>query len=120
MRFTQLSLVVLCAAAVAAGACKKAEPKPTVQDVQPALQQEAQKLKADGEKVPDVGVKSTWTIAGVDVVPQAGNEAQPFAGTIRIKIESETHALEGPQTQTLEKKFNYVYDTAQKKWLFKM
>jgi hypothetical protein len=70
--------------------------------------------------VPDVGVKATWNIAGIDVVEDPGNVAQPFKGTIRFKIESATHALEGPATQAFEKRFDYVDDAALKKWLFKM
>ncbi len=113
-------VLMLTAAVVCASACSKPEPKLTRQDVLPLLQQEAQKLKADGEKVPDVGVKATWTIAAVEVAEQAGNAAQPFVGSVRFKIESATHALEGPSTQAFEKKFDYVYDAGQKKWLFKM
>ncbi len=113
-------VVLALATAMAAGACSKPEPKLTRQDVLPLLQQEAKKMKADGEKVPDAGVKATWTIVAVDVVEQPGNAAQPFSGSVRIKIESATHALEGPSTQAFEKKFDYVYDAAQKKWLFKM
>jgi hypothetical protein len=114
------SRVGFVVAALAASACGKAEPKLTREVVLPALQAEAQKLKAEGENVPDVGVKPTWTIAGVEVREQVGNEAQPFAGSIRFRIESQTHAIDGPATEAFEKKFDYVYDAAQKKWLFRM
>lgn len=116
----RIAVLALATAALWSGACSKPEPKLTRQDVLPLLQQEAQKMKADGEKVPDVGVKATWTIAAVEVVEQPGNAAQPFSGSVRFKIESSTHALEGPSTQSFEKKFDYVYDAAQKKWLFRM
>jgi uncharacterized low-complexity protein len=111
------SAVVLALAAVG---CTKSEPKATREQVLPLLQQEAARVKAEGEAVPDVGVKASWTIAAVDVQEQPGNDAQPFKGTIRIRIESATHALEGPATQAFEKKFDYVYDAVQKKWLFRL
>lgn len=110
---------VLAALALLALACKVGEPKPTRESVTPALQQEAQKLKTDGESMPDLGVKATWNVMAVEVKEQAGNAAQPFAGTIRFKIESSTHALEGPATQSFEKKFEYVYDAASKQWRFR-
>jgi hypothetical protein len=111
------SLAILAAGALS---CSPAQPKVTRADALALLQQEAQKMKADGEKVPDVGVKATWNIAGVDVVEEPGNAAQPFRGTIRFRIESATHAIDGPATQSFEKRFDYVYDAAQKRWLFKM
>ena len=101
-------------------ACSTSEPKATRADTLALLQQEAQRMKADGEKMPDVGVKATWIIAAVDVVEDPANTSQPFKGTIRFKIESATHALDGPPTQSFEKKFDYVYDAGLKKWLFKM
>lgn len=111
-----------CAVAVcvAAAGCARSEPKATREQVAPLLQQEAERMKAEGESVPDVGVKATWTIAAVEVHEQSGNDAQPFKGTIRMRIESATHALEGPSTQSFEKKFDYVYDAVQKKWMFRL
>lgn len=114
------AVLLVLAVALAVLGCAKAEPKATREQVLPLLQQEAARMKADGEAVPDVGVKATWTIAGVDVAEQAGDEARPFKGTIRFRIESSTHALEGPATQSFERKFDYVYDAAQKKWVFKL
>ena len=105
--------------ALLASACGIGEPKLTRESVAPALQQEAQKLKTDGESMPDLGVKATWNIVGVDIKEQPGNAAQPFAGTIRFKIESSTHALEGPATESFEKTFQYVYDAASKQWRFR-
>jgi hypothetical protein len=109
----------LAALALLASACGAAQPKLTRDSITPALQQEAQKLKADGESMPDLGVKATWNIVAVDVKEQPGNAAQPFSGTIRFKIEASTHALEGPETQSFEKKFEYVYDAAAKQWRFR-
>ncbi len=105
--------------ALLASACGIGGPKLTRESITPSLQQEAQKLKTEGESMPDLGVKATWNIVGVDVKEQPGNAAQPFAGTIRFKIESSTHALDGPATQSFEKKFEYVYDAASKQWRFR-
>jgi hypothetical protein len=88
------------------------------------LQKEAETMKAAAEK-PDpkfapLGVKSTWTVAAVEVQEQAGNKSQPFRGTIRFRIESEMKEFDGtPLKQTLDKKFDYVYDVAAKKWQLK-
>ena len=83
------------------------------------LQQEAQSLKADGEKVnPDLGVKTTWNIEGVDVREQPKDESRPWAGTIRFKIQSQMREVDGTKlTNEFEKRFDYVYSTALKKWI---
>lgn len=109
-----------CAVSLLALACgPKGEPKPTAADVKPALQQEAAKMKADGEKMPDVvGVKATWTIVSVDVAEQPGNESKPFKGTVKFKIESSAKPLEGQAPQSFEKKFDYVWSSVTKQWQF--
>ena len=83
------------------------------------LQQEAQSLKADGEKVnPDLGVKTTWNIEGVDVREQPNDENRPWAGTIRFKIQSQMREVDGTKlTNEFEKRFDYAYSTALKKWI---
>ena len=106
------------ACVLALAACTKPEPKLTKADVAPSLDIEAAKMKADGEKMPDVGVKATWNIVAVDVVEQPDNAARPFRGRVRFKIDSSAHALEGQAPQSFEKSFDYVYDATQKKWLF--
>lgn len=104
---------------LALGCGPKAPPKPTVADVKPALQQEAARLKADGEKMPDgLGVKATWTLVSVDVTEQPGNESKPFKGVVKFKIESSAKALEGQTPQVFEKKFDFVYTTTLNKWQF--
>jgi hypothetical protein len=106
-------LVVAC---VACG--PKPEPKLTRDEAKAALQQEAMRMKAEGEKMPDVGVKATWTVTAVDVTERPGNDAKPWKGTVRFKIESSAHALGDAAPQAFDKSFDYVYDAAQKKWLF--
>jgi hypothetical protein len=96
------------------------KPRHTKESVLPALQKEAESMKADGEKMPaDLGVKATWHIEGVDVREQAGNDRQPFAGTIRYRIESRTTDFDGPKSQSFQKKFNYVFDATTAKWQMK-
>jgi hypothetical protein len=108
-----------CGLTLAVVACgPKPAPKPTRDQVLPSLRQEAARMKADGEKMPDVGVRATWTIVAVDVQEQPANDARPFKGTVRFKIESSAQALGAQSPQSFEKKFDYVYDAAQKKWLF--
>jgi hypothetical protein len=110
-----------CFAALALlmAACHKPEPKLTRDDVTAGLQQEANKMKADGENMPDVGVKATWNIVAVDIKEQPDNPGHPFTGTVRFKIDSSAHALEGSAAQSFEKKFEYEYDAASKRWRFK-
>jgi hypothetical protein len=116
MRTSFLSVVF--GLTLAAAACAKPEPKITRDQVLPSLQQEAARMKADGENMPDVGVKAIWTIVAVEAHEQPGNDAKPFKGTLRFKIESSARALGGQPPESFEKKFDYVYDAAQKKWLF--
>ncbi len=110
-----------CFAAVALlmAACHAPEAKPTRDDVSAGLQQEAKKMKADGENMPAVGVKATWNIVAVDIREQPDKPAHPFAGTVRFRIESSARALQGSAPQSFEKKFEYEYDAASKRWLFR-
>ena len=87
--------------------------------VLPLLQQEAQSLKTDGEKPqPELGVKATWVVEGVDLREQPTNESQPWAGTIRFKITSEMREVDGsPATTHFDKRFEYVWSTATNRWL---
>lgn len=87
--------------------------------VLPLLQQEAESLKRDGEKVdPKLGVRSTWNIEAVEVAEQPGNADNPWKGTIRFKIESRMQEVDGTTlTQNFEKRFEYVYSAALKRWI---
>jgi ABC-type oligopeptide transport system substrate-binding subunit len=101
-------------------ACGPGKPQPPKREtVLPLLQREAESLKADGEKVnPDLGVKTTWTIAAVEANPRANDEAQPWAGTIRFKIESQMREVDGSVLrQEFEKRFDYVYSMTLNKWI---
>jgi hypothetical protein len=83
------------------------------------LRQEAQGLKQDGEKVnPTLGVSATWNIESVEVKEQAGNETQPWTGTVRFRIESKMKEVDGSAvTQQFEKRFDYVYNTTLNRWI---
>jgi len=85
------------------------------------LQQEADSLKAGGEKLdPVLRVKATWTVAGIDISERNDPEA-PWAGTIRFKIKSETKDTDGKvETDEFEKRFDYIYTMSVNRWIFQM
>jgi len=114
------ALALGIAVAMVGGVGCSLKPKgPSREMVLPLLQQEANSLKADGEKAnPELGVKATWAIQGVEVREQAGNEAQPWAGTIRFNITSEMRDVDGtPLVQRFDKRFEYVWSTAMNRWI---
>lgn len=113
------SLVCIPLILLALAGCKTKLGGPSREALLALLQQEAQSLKTDGEKVsPDLGVKSTWIIEGVDVREQPNNPDQPWAGTIRFKIESRMREVDGSDvTQQFEKRFEYVYSDTLKRWI---
>jgi hypothetical protein len=113
-RLVRISLILLVL-----GGCKAKLTGPSKEALQALLQQEAQSLKTDGEKInPELGVKSTWTIQSVDVREQPNNPDQPWAGTIKFKIESRIRDVDGTDsTQQFEKRFEYVYNETLKRWI---
>jgi hypothetical protein len=113
---------VLPGAAVLIAACSVGKPGASQREaVLAPLQQLAQGLKQDGEKMslnPSLGVKSIWNIESVEVHEQPGNESQPWTGTIRFRIETKTREVDGSlSTQQFEKRFDYVYSPAIKGWI---
>jgi hypothetical protein len=90
--------------------------------VTPLLQQEANGLKRDGEKLdPVLGVKATWTIEKIDVTERPGDPDRPWAGTIRFKIRSETKDTDGAVVvDEFERRFDYVYTASLQKWVFQL
>ena len=95
---------------------------PSRETVTPLLQQEANDLKANGEKLdPVLGVKATWTIKGIDVTERPNDKDRPWAGTIRFRIRSETRDMDrGPVIDEFDKQFDYVYSTTLEKWIFQL
>jgi hypothetical protein len=109
--------------ALAAVGCGVGKPKgPARETVTPLLQAEADTLKRDGEKLdPVLRVKATWTIEGLDITERPGDDANPWAGTIRFKIRSETADTDGKVvTDEFEKRFDYLYSTTVNRWIFQM
>ena len=113
---------ILVLSLVAAGCGAKAPKRPAREAVTAALQQEANTLKADGEKLdPVLRVKATWTIEGLDVTERPNDPDRPWAGTIRFKIRSETKDTDNKvETDEFEKRFDYVYTTSVNRWIFQM
>jgi hypothetical protein len=120
VRRSRAAFAVMLAVAFAAGPACSMKPKgPTREMVLPLLQQEANSLKADGEKAdPTLGVKATWTVQSLEVREQPGNETQPWAGTIKFNITSEMRDVDGtPLVQKFDKRFEYVWSTAMNRWI---
>ncbi len=104
---------------LAFGGCKTRLLGPSKDALQALLQQEAQSLKTDGEKInPELGVKSVWTIESVEVKEQPDNADQPWVGSIKFKIESRIREVDGSEvSQQFEKRFEYVYSDTLKRWI---
>ena len=92
---------------------------PAREQVELLLQQEAEAMKREGEADvnPALGVKVTWTIQGVEVRPQEGNDVEPWAGTIQFLIQSETPDLDGVATERFERSYDYGFDLESERWL---
>jgi predicted small lipoprotein YifL len=115
-----LTLAVVLAAT---GGCGRKGPEvPGREVVTPLLQQEADSLKGDGEKLdPVLRVKATWAIAGIDVTERANDPDRPWAGAIRFKIKSEMRDEQGAVTvDEFDRRFDYVYTSSLKRWVFQL
>lgn len=115
-------ILVLTAVAAALAACGPKEPERKAREVvTPLLQREAEELKRNGEKLdPVLGVKATWTIAGVDVTERPGDADRPWAGKIRFKIRGETRDTSGVVVDEFERSFDYVYTASVDRWIFQL
>ena len=116
-------VVILAAALAAVAACGRKGPDgPARDELLALLQTEADFLKASGEKLdPVLGVKATWTIAGIDVTERPGDADRPWAGAIRFKIRSETKDTDGAVVvDEFERRFDYLYTTSIQKWIFQL
>jgi predicted small lipoprotein YifL len=115
--------LVLAASLLALPGCGRKGPAgPGREVVTPLLQQEAEALKRDGEKLdPILRVKATWTIAGVDVTERPGDPDKPWAGAIRFKIRSETMDVDGSvAVDEFDRRFDYVYMASLQRWVFQL
>jgi hypothetical protein len=121
MRSLTRATVILSAVSLTASCSifKGGPPKPSREVAQAALQAEAEGLKKDGEKpIPGMGVRSQWTIEGIDIQEQPKDENRPWRGTVRFRIDSAMREPDGNITKdSIKKTFNYVYDAPLKKWL---
>jgi predicted small lipoprotein YifL len=116
-------IVILAATLAGFAACGPRGPKaPGREVVTPLLQQEANSLKASGEKLdPVLGVKATWAIAGIDVTERPNDPDRPWAGAIRFRIRSETKDTDGAVVvDEFDRRFDYVYSATLGKWIFQL
>jgi hypothetical protein len=91
---------------------------PAQETVLPLLRDEAQKLKAEGEKLdPAYGVTANWEIEDVQVRSLPNDKAHPWGGTIRFRITSRVREPDGTTSkEEFVKNFDYVWDTELKGW----
>jgi len=91
---------------------------PSQEKVLSLLREEAQKMKADGEKLdPAFGVRANWEIEDLQVQKPSNSEGPPWRGTIRFKITSRVREPDGTtSTEEFEKNFEYVWDTDLDAW----
>jgi len=123
MHYRSLVATAVVGSSLAALGCGLAGPKgPTREEVTASLQQEANALKQQGEKLdPVLGVKATWNVVGLDINERADDPDKPWAGTIRFRIKSETQDTDGKvEVDEFDKQFDYLYTTSLKRWIFQM
>jgi predicted small lipoprotein YifL len=116
-------VVILAAALTALAACGRKGPDvPGREVVTPLLQQEADTIKRDGEKLdPILRVKATWTIEGIDVTERPNDADRPWAGTIRFRIQSVMRDEQGVvTTDEFERRFDYLFSAILGRWIFQL
>jgi len=115
-------MLVLAAALAAVAACGRTGPDRAARElVTPLLEREAADLKRSGEQLdPVLGVKATWTVAGIDVTERPGDADRPWAGAIRFKIRAETRDTGGVVVDEFERRFDYVYTASVNRWIFQL
>jgi hypothetical protein len=116
MRRLVSAVPLLALLAISCG--EKAPPPPSREQVLALLRQEAQGMKAEGEKLdPSLGVKARWEIAAVEVQERAGDKERPWSGLVRFKITTTTQdAAAGAITDEMEKSFRYVFAAGAQRW----
>ena len=123
-RTVHTALAALLAPALlvlAAGCLRKGPQGPSREELTSLLQQEAQALKATGEKLdPVLRVKATWTVTELTVSPQPNDQDRPWAGLIRFHIRAETKDADGSaQVDEFDKRFDYLWSASLRRWLIK-
>ena len=121
-RNSTLGAVLLGLAVVAVGCGLKKPAGPTREAVTASLQQEANSLKADGEKLdPVLRVRATWTVEGLDITERPNDPDRPWSGKIRFKIRSETKDSDGRVVvDEFQRQFDYIYTLSVNRWIFQM
>jgi hypothetical protein len=117
--FNRIAIPTVLAGSLLASCSEQRKAPPPQPEVEALLKQraETEKREAEADVNPNLGVKVTWTIQSVEVRPQPGNDAEPYLGTIKFIIESQTPELDGVATERLERSYNYVWDSATGGWL---
>ncbi len=118
IRLAGLGLLVVVSLVLAT--CFGRGPKrPSREEVTPLLQQEAQLMKATGEKLdPVLRVKATWTLQALEVSEQPANPDRPWLGTIRFHIRSETKDVDGSvQVDEFDRRYDYNWVASLKRWV---
>ncbi len=123
-RTVHTALAALLAPALlvlAAGCLRKGPQGPSREELTSLLRQEAQALKATGEKLdPVLRVKATWTVTELTVSPQPNDQDRPWAGLIRFHIRAETKDTGGAtQVDEFDKRFDYLWSASLRRWLIK-
>jgi len=119
VRSNPIPLLVLLAVSLlpSCSAVKKAPPPQAEVEAQLKQRAETEKREAEADVNPNLGVTVTWTIQSIEVRPQPGNDAEPYVGTIKFVIESQTPELDGVATERLERSYEYAWDPATAAWL---
>lgn len=113
MRVRPLPLALLLIAGLVSACGPKGPAAPTREQLKAKLDQEAQALKRDGEKGPDLGVKSVWTVEAVEMKEQPADKQRPWKGSVRIRIDTRSPGY----NDRIVKTFDYTWDTAANQWL---
>ncbi len=109
------------AALVFAGAyaCKGKPGGVSREEVTALLQQEAQAIKATGERLDRVlRVKATWKLVEATATERPGDDDRPWAGVIRFHIRAETQDSDGAVlVDEKDKRFDYLWSASLHRWL---
>jgi len=101
-----------------AWACKGKPGGVSREEVTALLQQEAQAIKATGERLdPVLRVKATWTLAEATATERPGDDDRPWAGVIRFHIRAETQDNGAVLVDEKDKRFDYLWSTSLHRWL---
>ena len=116
---TRIAIVLSAVSVASSCSVFKSINRPSKEAVQAALQADAEILKKEGEKpIPGMGVRSVWTIEGIDLQEQPKDDTRPWKGTVRFRIDTAMREPDGTISKdSIKKTFNYVYDAPLKKWL---